>query len=37
MALGGLIDVEAVQVSRDYVEHRFRTGCRTPPWMYQVP
>ena len=26
MALGGLIDVEAVQVSRGYVEHRFRAG-----------
>ena len=28
MALGGLIDVEAVQVSRGYVEHRFRAGCK---------
>ena len=28
MALGGIIDVEAVQVSRGYVEHRFRAGCK---------
>lgn len=28
MALGGLINVEAVQVSRGDVEHRFRTGCK---------